>query len=156
VLRTLHFPLDKNYLRQDILWSGVFVGSFVRCARCFFSKSKIPIVPDFTINISEVKTAVFLVAMVRYLHEIWQSDISNFGVKYTTFDKSRDAACRAVSAEEISGNFLRKIISGYLFQSFRKFPEIYTENFPVVQTFQITVYLLTSSLSIVFYSTSGL
>jgi len=28
------------------------------------------------------------------------------------------------------------------------FPEIYTENFPPVQTFQITVYLLTSSLSI--------
>jgi len=37
-----------------------------------------------------------------------------------------------------------------------KFPEIFTENFPPVQTFQITVYLLTSSLSVGFYSTPGL
>jgi len=37
-----------------------------------------------------------------------------------------------------------------------KFPEIYTENFPLVQTFQMTVYLLTSSLSVGFFRTSGL
>ena len=37
-----------------------------------------------------------------------------------------------------------------------KFPEICTENFAPVQTFQMDVYLLTSSLSIGFYSTPGL
>ena len=36
------------------------------------------------------------------------------------------------------------------------FPEIFIENFPPVQTLQITVYLLTSSLSVGFKSTSGL
>jgi len=41
----------------------------------------------------------------------------------------------------------------------RKFPEISTffaENFPLIQTFQIIVYLLTSSLFVGLYSTSGL
>ena len=36
-------------------------------------------------------------------------------------------------------------------ESSRKFPEIIIKNFPPVQTFQITVDLLTSSLSIGFY-----
>jgi len=53
------------------------------------------------------------------------------------------------------------VTSGNLFQSFRKFREIYiSEKFPqiftknTVQTFEITVYLFTSSLSVGFYSTS--
>ena len=58
------------------------------------------------------------------------------------------AAARVVSTEISSGKFLEIIAI---------FPEnIYTENFPPVQTFQITVCLLTSSLSIGFCSTSAL
>jgi len=68
---------------------------------------------------------------------------------------------------EISGNFFRKIsgnfrkfipifpeISGKFPEIFisGKFPKIFTKN--TVQTFQITVYLFTSSLSIGCYSTS--
>ena len=64
---------------------------------------------------------------------------------------ARNTVSTRVVSPEISGNFLRKI-SGNLFQSFRKFPEIFTKN--TVQNFQITVYLFTSSLSIGFYSTS--
>jgi len=54
-----------------------------------------------------------------------------------------DYSTVGVVSLEISGNLPRKI-SG-------KFPEIYTENIPPVKTFQITVYLLTSSLFIAVY-----
>jgi len=62
---------------------------------------------------------------------------------------------------EMSGNFPGKFPEIYsnLSGKFRKFlfpgkfPEIFTKN--TVQTFQIIVYLFTSSLSIGFYSTSG-
>jgi len=59
---------------------------------------------------------------------------------------------RVVSPEISSGKFPE--IYSYL--EIFKFPEIFTENFPPVQIFQIDVYLLTSSLTVGFYSTSGL
>jgi len=64
---------------------------------------------------------------------------------------TRTIMTRVVSPE-ISSQKFPEIYSYF----FRKFPEIFTENFTPVQILQMDVYSLTFSLSIGFYSTSVL
>jgi len=85
------------------LFICLFVGSFVREARCDFKFLKrqksdfneiwhrhLAYMPNFAVSFSEVKVKAQgqnrrtenLPSGLRYLHQIWESDRSNFGTKY--------------------------------------------------------------------------